>query len=208
MDSDQQPPTTHANSNGNSNSNVDHEDQAQLGGLNRSGTWASGEGQRAEGDVGSSSTPYVSLFSPNIPAIPPSVPSESAGSSRGTHASHSRSLSYSRSMPSLVNHVSMAKRPTRQHAPDERAPIVQLQTQIDRAQKSADDPTTPLEDRGRRRTTLDLMRSEHAVRTDISRLFSESATVSGSRAPSYNNATGPLYLRGNSSRSQTGHSKG
>jgi len=99
-------------------------------------------------------------------------------------------------MPSLVNHVSMAKRPARQHALDERAPIVQLQTQIDRAQKSADDPTTPLEDQGRRRTTLDLMRSEHAVRTDISRLFSESATVSGSRAPSYNNATGPLYLRG------------
>ena len=191
MDPAQESSTTHASS------NVDHEDQTQIAGLNRSGTWASGEGQRADGgDPGSRTTPYVSLFSPHIPAIPPSVPSESAGSSRGTHASHTRSLSYSRSMPSLANHVSMAKRPARQHASDERTPIVQLQTQIDRAQKSADDPTTPLEDQGRRRTTLDLMRSEHTVRTDISRLFSESATVSGSRAPSYNNATGPLYLRG------------
>ncbi|KAI2477437.1 BTB domain containing protein [Pyrenophora tritici-repentis] len=192
MDSAHQPPTTHASS------NIEHEDQAQIGGLNRSGTWASGESQRAEGGVGasSSSTPYVSLFSPDIPALPPSEPPEPVGSSRGTHASHIRSLSYSRSMPSLANHVNMAKRPARQHASDERAPIVQLQTQIDRAQKSADDPTTPLEEQGRRRTTLDLMRSEHAVRTDISRLFSESAAVSGSRAPSYNNATGPLYLRG------------
>ncbi|RMZ68697.1 BTB POZ domain-containing [Pyrenophora seminiperda CCB06] len=124
--------------------------------------------------------------------------------SHGTQPSHTRSLSYSRSMPSLANHVSVPKRPIRQA--DQRVPIVQLQTQIDRAQKSADDPTTPLEDHGRRRTTLDLMRSEHAVRTDISRLFSESAGsrppsyVSqppsyGSRPPSYITSAGPLYLR-------------
>lgn len=92
----------------------------------------------------------------------------------------------------------MPKRPSRPQASDERTPIVQLQTQIDQAQKSADDPNTPLEDTGKRRTTLDLMRTEHAFRTDISTLFSESAAMSASRAPSYNNATGPLYLRGKS----------
>jgi hypothetical protein len=91
----------------------------------------------------------------------------------------------------------MSKRAARLKVSDEHPlPIVQLQTRIDQAQKSADDPTTPLENETGRRTTMDLMRSEHAVRTDISRLFSESVAGAGSRAPSYNNATGPLYLRG------------
>jgi hypothetical protein len=189
MDPAHQPPTGHGSS------NLDHDAESQIGGLERNGTWPSGEGERTEGGAGSSDTPYVSLFSPNVPAIPPSAPSDLTGNPR-THVSHSRSLSYSRSMPSLANYSSMTSRASRAHNPDDRPPIVQLQTQIDRAQKSADDPTTPLEEHGKRRTTLDLMRSEHSVRTDISRLFSESAAMPGTRAPSYNNATGPLYLRG------------
>lgn len=91
----------------------------------------------------------------------------------------------------------MPVRPLRPLVAEERPPIVQLQPQVEQAQKSADDPNTPLEDTGKRRTTLDLMRSEHAFRTEISTLFSESTVPSGSRAPSYNNATGPLYMRGN-----------
>jgi hypothetical protein len=189
MDPDDQPPTDHGCS------NFDHDAQPQTGGLSRGETWPLGEGDRTEGGAGSSSTPYVSLFSPNVPAIPPSAPSDLTGSPR-THANHSRSLSYSRSMPSLANYSSMTSRASRNHISDDRPPIVQLQTQIDRAQKSADDPNTPLEEPGRRRTTLDLMQTEHSVRTDISRLFSESAAMPGTRAPSYNNATGPLYLRG------------
>jgi hypothetical protein len=72
---------------------------------------------------------------------------------------------------------------------------VQLHTQIPEAQKSGDDPTTPLEGTSRKRTTMDLMNSERTTMTSLSKLFSET-TMSGSRAPSYNNATGPLYLRG------------
>lgn len=189
MDPAHQPPTGHGNN------NLDHENEPQIGGLERNETWPLGEGERTEGGAGSSSTPYVSLFSPNVPAIPPSAPSDVPDSPRA-HVSHSRSLSYSRSMPSLANYSSMTSRASRAHGQEERPPIVQLQTRIDQAQKSADDPNTPLEEQGKRRTTLDLMRTEHSVRTDISRLFSESAAMPGTRAPSYNNATGPLYLRG------------
>jgi hypothetical protein len=192
MDPTHQPPTGHGSS------DLNHEAQPETGGLNRNETWPLGEVERTEGGAGASSTPYVSLFSPSVPAIPPSAPSDLAGSPRA-HVSHARSLSYSRSMPSLANYSSMTSRASRAHVSDDRPPIVQLQTQIDRAQKSADDPTTPLEDQGRRRTTLDLMRTEHSVRTDISRLFSESAAMPNTRAPSYNNATGPLYLRGDDS---------
>jgi hypothetical protein len=166
-----------------------------LAGLDRGETWAFGDSVAAEG-AGSSSTPYVSLFSPSVPAIPPSTPAASAIGSAKVHAGPYRSLSSSRSMPSLANVPSMTMRTARLQVSDARPPIVQLQTRIDQAQKSADDPNTPLEPESSRRTTMDLMRSENVVRTDISRLFSESANMPGSRAPSYNNATGPLYLRG------------
>jgi hypothetical protein len=189
MDPAHQPPTGHTSS------NLESETQPQLGASSRDEPWPLSEGERTDGGAGSSSTPYVSLFSPHVPALPPSAPSDPAGSPRA-HVSHSRSLSYSRSMPSLANYSSMTSRASRTHASDDRPPIVQLQTRIDQAQKSADDPNTPLEEHGKRRTTLDLMRSEHSVRTDISRLFSESAAMPGTRAPSYTNATGPLYLRG------------
>jgi hypothetical protein len=191
MDPTHQPPTGHGSS------NSEHEAQTPLGGLNRGETWAFVDSVAAEGaGNGSSSTPYVSLFSPSVPTIPPSAPSDFASGSPRTHVVPYRSLSSSRSMPSLANNPSMTMRTARLPVSDERAPIVQLQTRIDQAQKSADDPNTPLESESRRRTTMDLMRSENAVRTDISRLFSESANMAGSRAPSYNNATGPLYLRG------------
>jgi hypothetical protein len=188
MDPAHQPPTGHGSS------NSDRETQVPLGGLDRGETWR--DSGFVEG-AGSSSTPYVSLFSPNVPAIPPSTPADFASGSPRAHVGPYRSLSSSRSMPSLANSPSLTMRTApRLQVSDDRPPIVQLQTRIDQAQKSADDPNTPLETDSRRRTTLDLMRSENSVRTDISRLFSESANMPGSRAPSYNNATGPLYLRG------------
>jgi len=132
------------------------------------------------------STPYVSLFSPHASAGPP--PATTSDDSPATsHSSDSRAP--------RAHMASMAQRASRLKFPDEHMPIVQLQTRIEQVQKSADDPTTPLETDTRRRTTLDLMRTEHTMRTDIGRLFSESVATSGSRAPSYTNATGPLYLR-------------
>lgn len=163
---------------------------------------ADGGNGRGDGDEtrcfegSSSSTPYVSLFSPHVPAAQPTmIPDFAAGPSSRAHAETYATLSPSRSMPSLASIASMTKRTSRLKVSDEQPPIVQLQTRIEQAQKSADDPTTPLETQGRRRTTMDLMRTEHSVRTDISSLFSESVAGCGSRAPSYSNATGPLYLR-------------
>lgn len=150
----------------------------------------------ASSSLSSSSTPYVSLFSPHVSTTPPTImPDFGAGPSM-VHEETYATLTASRSMASLDNMASMTKRTSRLKVSDEQLPIVQLQTRIEQAQKSADDPTTPLETQGRRRTTMDLMRTEHSVRTDISRLFSESVAGAGSRAPSYSNATGPLYLRG------------
>lgn len=185
-------PAHHASA-GHESSHAPHEGQTLANEATTGNTWSF---DNVDGP-GPSSPPHVSLFSPGVPAPQsPTSPGPTVGSSR-PHVGSVRSLSSSRSMPSLANIATMSKRAARLKVSDEHPlPIVQLQTRIDQAQKSADDPTTPLENETGRRTTMDLMRSEHAVRTDISRLFSESVAGAGSRAPSYNNATGPLYLRG------------
>jgi hypothetical protein len=76
-----------------------------------------------------------------------------------------------------------------------RAPIVQLQTHIPQAHKSGDDPSTPLDTPGRKRTTFDLATTEYNPLTTLSRLFTDSTSIGNSRAPSYSHATGPLYVR-------------
>lgn len=148
-------------------------------------------------------TPHVSLFSPSVPPILPATPSDaaSAGPSDLTASSHAGTyapLTSSRSLPSLASVANMAKRTARLKVSDSRPPIVQLHTQIPPAQKSGDDPSTPLESpsRSRKRTTMDSFNADlgGATMTSLSSLFS-ATTVPASRAPSYNNATGPLYLR-------------
>ena len=156
----------------------------------------------ADAVAGSSSTataatPHVSLFSPSVPPIlnelSPSPPAGGSGSrSNRPHVNNIAYPSPSRPSPSLGSMASM-KRTARLKASDSHAPIVQLHTQIPAVQKSGDDPTTPLENTSRKRTTMDLMPHEQTTMTSLSNLFSESPN---SRAPSYNNATGPLYLRG------------
>jgi hypothetical protein len=98
-------------------------------------------------------------------------------------------------MPSFGAIANM-ERTARLKAASSQPPIVQLNTQVTAAQKSGDDPTTPLENTSRKRTTMDLGRHEQSTMTSLSKLFSETDLNSHSRAPSYNNATGPLYLRG------------
>ncbi|KAF2825448.1 hypothetical protein CC86DRAFT_371111 [Ophiobolus disseminans] len=159
----------------------------------------------ADTEAGSSSTtPRVSLFSPHVPPILPPASSEVPSASGRAHVNSFASPSPSRSMPSLGAIANM-KRTARLKVSDSHPPIVQLHTQIPEAQKSGDDPTTPLENTSRKRTTIDLMRQEQATMTSLSNLFSDTAMMSGSRPPSYNanisqppsynNATGPLYLR-------------
>ncbi|KAJ4377749.1 hypothetical protein N0V83_000579 [Neocucurbitaria cava] len=176
---------------------MDHEGQGQLGDPNNGETWALVDSEVAD-SAGPSITTPVSLFSPGIPVSQPSPSPSFASANSRVHVDNCSPAGSSRSLPSLANITGMAKRTARLKMSDEPTPIVQLHTQIEQAQKSADDPTTPLDSDSSRRTTLDLMRSEHTTRTDINRLFSEGANMTGSRAPSYNNATGPLYLRASS----------
>jgi hypothetical protein len=167
-----------------------------------------------EGDTPGSSPPHVSLFSPDVPPILPAVlpdaapAGSSSSSSSSAHVSAFTPASASRTLPPLPSLAPLAplapleplanmpKRSARLRLSDtHRAPIVQLHTRIPEAQKSGDDPSTPLENTSRKRTTMDLTQSEHTTMTSLSNLFSGTAITSHSRAPSYNNATGPLYLR-------------
>jgi hypothetical protein len=170
--------------------NPGHERQSQTAAFLQGETWSFASDAPADGAGSSSITPHVSLFSPSVPPILPSAPPHVASSSTRSHVGSYGVPKASRSMPSLSALANMPKR----------MPIVQLHTQIPPAQKSGDDPTTPLEDPTRKRTTMDPLSSQQSTMTSLSKLFSET-TIPSSRAPSYNNATGPLYLRGSLSPS-------
>lgn len=165
-------------------------------------TWSIDAPETGDGAASASTSapaaPHVSLFSPGVPAV---VPSPSPSSSSQGHADaaidHASTVSAppaaSRPLPALA---SLPKRAARLKVSDQHAPIVQLHAQIPRAQKSGDDPSTPLDTKSRKRTTHDLIGHEHLALTTLSRLFGETTAMSSSRAPSYNHATGPLHLRG------------
>lgn len=177
----------------------DEQDQrTSLHGHSHNSTWDADLADEAPNDdAGSSAAPHASLFSPGVPAA---LPEE--GSSRliadGTRArvSGSSSLSTSsRPLAVLASASNMTRRTARLTVSDEQ-PIAQLSTQIPSAQKDVDDPTTPVdsqrskETRGREYTTL----------TTLNRLFAGDTTMPASRTPSYNHATGPLYMRGTFAR--------
>ena len=174
--------------------NEHHEGHIHTGESSHGATWSFDSLANADGGS-SSSTPHVSLFSPSVPPILPLTSPDVAPASSRAHVNNFASPSSSRSLPSIGSVANM-KRTARLKVSDSNPPIVQLHTQIPEAQKSGDDPSTPLENTSRKRTTTDLMRHERTTMTSLSKLFSETATMPGSQAPSYNNATGPLYLRG------------
>jgi hypothetical protein len=173
-----------------------HELHSQTAAFLHDETWAFASDTPADG-AGSSGTPYVSLFSPSEPPVLPSPPPPDVATSSTprVHVGGFTPPQSSRSIPSLNALANMPKRTSRTNTPDAHPPIVQLHSQIPAAQKSGDDPTTPLEDPTRKRTTIDTLNSQQTTMTSLSKLFSET-TIPHSRAPSYNNATGPLYLRG------------
>jgi hypothetical protein len=184
---------------------------AQSGRTN-SETWSFSAGAAQQAAAAATVTarpPHVSLFSPGVPTVStPSVPLMSPAASSDTGTGHPRATpessptpaTSSRPLPSLASVAGMTKRTSRLKLGNDHPPIVQLQTQIPSVQKSGDDPTTPLDTPGRRRTTVDLVGSEYATVTSLSGLFAGGYSMSNSRAPSYNQATGPLYLRGTSIR--------
>ncbi|KAF2260662.1 hypothetical protein CC78DRAFT_472290 [Lojkania enalia] len=88
----------------------------------------------------------------------------------------------------------MTRRAARLKVSDEQPPIApQYSAQIPRAQKDVDDPTTPLD-----RRNQDARGREYTTLTTLSRLFAGDTTIANSRAPSYSQAAGPLYLRASS----------
>lgn len=109
------------------------------------------------------------------------------------HAAFQSSSNSSRPLASLASVANM-KRTQRMRTPDAPPPpIAQYSTQIPSAQKATDDPTTPPDSRPSR----DSRGREYTTLTTLSRLFAVNDTMPTSRAPSYNQATGPLYMRGN-----------
>ena len=168
-----------------------HEQRARNG----SETWPLSAGQAA-GNAAIARSPHVSLFSPGVPAMSPTASADAGIGYARAHEGSPTPAGPSRPLSSLAAVASMTKRTSRLKLADDHTPIVQLQTQIPSVQKSGDDPTTPLDTPGKKRTTIDLVGSEYATITSLSGLFAGSPTMSNSRAPSYNQATGPLYLRG------------
>ncbi|KAF9697499.1 hypothetical protein EKO04_004459 [Ascochyta lentis] len=175
--------------------------QHPLGEQSRSETWPLTPGQAA-GSAAMARSPHPSLFSPGVPPVsaaspvsPTASPSDPAIGYARPHEGSPTPAGPSRPLSSLAAVASMTKRTSRLKLPDDHTPIVQLQTQIPTVQKSADDPSTPLDTPGRKRTTIDLVGHEHAAINTLSRLFTDGPTMAHSRAPSYNQATGPLYLR-------------
>lgn len=163
----------------------------------RSETWPLTAGQAA-GSAAIARSPHVSLFSPGVPAMSPADSPDAGTGYVRAHEGSPTPSGPSRSLSSLAAVASMTKRTSRLKLANDHTPIVQLQTQIPSVQKSGDDPSTPLDTPGRKRTTIDLVGHEHAALTTLSRLFTDGSSMANSRAPSYNQATGPLYLRGTS----------
>ena len=169
--------------------------QYQVSEQSRSDTWPLTAAQAA-GSAAMARSPHESLFSPGVPAMSPIASPDTGIGYALPHEGSPTPAGPSRPLSSLAAVASMTKCTSRLKLNNEHTPIVQLQTQIPSVQKSGDDPTTPLDAPRRKRTTRDLMGNEHNTLTTLSRLFADGTGMSNSRAPSYNQATGPLYLRG------------
>jgi hypothetical protein len=143
-----------------------------------------------EADSAQVTTPHVSLFSPQMR---PESPIERVPSVTPVQAGNSSMATSSRSPTTLAGAAAMKRNARLTVLDSQPQPIVQFTSQIPSAQKDADDPTTPPDasnsrenNRGREYTTL----------TTLSRLFAGDGTMPSSRTPSYNQASGPLYMRG------------
>jgi hypothetical protein len=135
-------------------------------------------------------TPHVSLFSPQMR---PESPIERVPNVTPVQTGNSSMAASSRSPTTLAGAAAMKRNARLAVLDSQPQPIVQFTSQIPSAQKDADDPTTPPDasnsresNRGREYTTL----------TTLSRLFAGDGTMPSSRTPSYNHASGPLYMRG------------
>ncbi|KAF1999202.1 hypothetical protein P154DRAFT_523431 [Amniculicola lignicola CBS 123094] len=133
------------------------------------------------------STPHVSLFAPGRPLpsssqSPPQTP-KSARALAATLPTAFRSTH--------TGNPSMTKRPAHPKA-EQHSPMAQMNSQLPRAQKDTDDPTTPVDSKRSR----EARGQEYTTLTTLSRLFAGDATMMpASRTPSYSQATGPLYVR-------------
>ncbi|KAF1952974.1 hypothetical protein CC80DRAFT_596130 [Byssothecium circinans] len=138
-----------------------------------------------------SSSSRVSLFSPNEPAIVGEASAARVGDAPVPVHAGSPPPNSSRPLQTLANIASM-KRNSRLKVSDEQpSPIAQFTPRIPSAQKDADDPTTPPDSRRSRES----QGRDYTTLTTLSRLFAGDATMTNSRTPSYNQASGPLYTR-------------
>ncbi|ORY17458.1 hypothetical protein BCR34DRAFT_555486 [Clohesyomyces aquaticus] len=132
-------------------------------------------------DAGPSNSSHTSLFSQGLAA------SATPDSTRARFGSGSNS---SRPLAVLAGSSAMTKRTARLTISDEQPMPSHISAGIASAQKDADDPTTPIDGKGSKDT-----RGREYNTLTLSRLFAGDTTVPTSRAPSYNQAAGPLHLR-------------
>lgn len=137
----------------------------------------------------------TSLFSAGLPA--PSADPKEPSSEHPTQdiPAHARTDSSDNPPRPLATFAALPsmKRSQRMRPHEDPPPIVQFSTQIPSAQKAQDDPTTPPDSKPARESRRG---REYTTLTTLSRLFAGNDTMPSSRAPSYNQATGPLYMRG------------
>jgi len=142
-------------------------------------------------DSTDSSPPRVSLFSPQMRS---ESPVERVPNVTPVHAGSSASPSNSsRPLATLASVASMKRNARLKVLDAQPPPIAQFSSQIPSAQKDADDPTTPPDSNNSRENTRG---REYTTLTTLSRLFAGDGTMPSSRTPSYNQASGPLYVRG------------
>ncbi|KAJ4298823.1 hypothetical protein N0V90_004065 [Kalmusia sp. IMI 367209] len=140
------------------------------------------------------SAPRASLFSAGRSAMLPGPSSEHTTDAPTPHAGSPSPSNSSRPLATLAVSVANMKRSQRTRVSDDPQPIAQFTTQIPSAQKATDDPSTPPDSRRSR----DIRGREYTTLGTLSRLFTSNDAMPSSRAPSYNQASGPLYMRATS----------
>ena len=145
----------------------------------------------ADDAAGPSNASRNSLFSSNPLSVFSSAPSASSSLMTDSVRPSVTSTSPPNSLRPLAALSGPSTATVRRTArfEDEASSATQNNNRMERAEKDADDPTTPVESR------RSIERREYTTLTTLSRLFAAQSSPVSSRAPSYHQSAGPTYMR-------------
>lgn len=155
-------------------------------------TWSFDAGPTPADDAaGPSNASRTSLFSSNPPSIFSSAPSTSPSLTTDSVRPSVISTSPPNSLRPLAALSGSSTATVRRTArfEDEASLATRNNNRMEKAEKDADDPTTPVESR------RSIERREYTTLTTLSRLFAAQSSPVSSRAPSYHQSAGPAYMR-------------